>query len=67
MAECGSDEIMRQLVRTQADDAVRDMRYLCSCDAERLSDYQRINMLVKTGNRLCAIISDLQKAIKGNG
>lgn len=55
--------VPHKAVKNNAKDATRDMRYLCSTDAERMSDYLRINMLVKTGNRMCAIIDDLLKAI----
>jgi hypothetical protein len=43
----------------------RRLRYLASCDAERLSDYQRINHFVSAAIEAADKITTLKIALKG--
>lgn len=56
---------MEKFVTKSARDIVRDLRYLISNDAERLGDYERINMFVKTGARAAAVIDDMVRMLNG--
>ena len=41
------------------------LRHLCSPDAERMSDYQRINSMVITGHEAADRIDALETALQG--
>ena len=47
------------------DDRMREvsqhLRYLCSCEAEAMSDYERINLLVKAGNDAAALLDEMRR------
>ena len=36
------------------------LRFLCSCDAERLSDYERINLFVRAGHDAAAMLQEVR-------
>jgi hypothetical protein len=45
-------------------DAVEHLKWLCSSDAERLSDYERINQFVKAGGDVTNEIVRLRSAVE---
>ena len=45
-------------------DLVGRLRLLCSPDAERMSDYERINVLVATGHKAADRIEQLEAALR---
>jgi hypothetical protein len=45
-------------------DIVEHLRWLCSADAERLSDYERVNQFVKAGIDATNEIARLRSAIE---